>query len=427
MGAFLDKPKTEKHNEDGEGNGLKYGLSSMQGWRVEMEDAHTALPSLVSIGMKEWSFFAVFDGHAGSKVSKHCSEHLLESICATEDFKKAIKNYADALPAADATTTPTPTTTTSSNNDTDTDSKKVPVTSSASSTEGSAEDIVTAGIRSGFLVLDEKMREMPEMVSGEDRSGSTAVSALISPNKIYFGNCGDSRGVLVRNSKVQFTTQDHKPVNPIERERIQNAGGTVMIQRVNGSLAVSRALGDYEYKMVEGKGPTEQLVSPEPEVSIIERDREGDQFLVLACDGIWDVMSNEELADFIHSRLRLSNDLTHVCNQVIDTCLYKGSRDNMSIILMTLDAAPAVSQEAIDKEKELDSRLETKIQELVNTVEVSDIDLPYVMHMLSSEEIEGLPPGGGLSAKRALIETKLNHLLPSLRDSEAGEDREYLL
>ena len=41
MGAFLDKPKTEKHNEDGEGNGLKYGLSSMQGWRVEMEDAHT--------------------------------------------------------------------------------------------------------------------------------------------------------------------------------------------------------------------------------------------------------------------------------------------------------------------------------------------------------------------------------------------------
>ena len=64
----------------------------------------------------------------------------------------------------------------------------------------------------------------------------------------------------------------------------------------------------------------------------------------------------------------------------------------------------------------------------MNTVEVSDIDLPYVMHMLSSEEIEGLPPGGGLSAKRGLIESKLNHLLPSLRpDSEAGEDREYLL
>ena len=65
-----------------------------------------------------------------------------------------------------------------------------------------------------------------------------------------------------------YLWQDHKPSNEPERERIQNAGGTVMIQRVNGSLAVSRALGDFEYKNVEGKGPTEQLVSPEPEFFI---------------------------------------------------------------------------------------------------------------------------------------------------------------
>ena len=64
--------------------------------------------------------------------------------------------------------------------------------------------------------------------------------------------------------------QDHKPSNPPERERIQNAGGSVMIQRVNGSLAVSRALGDFEYKNVDGKGPTEQLVSPEPGMSRVQ-------------------------------------------------------------------------------------------------------------------------------------------------------------
>ena len=58
-----------------------------------------------------------------------------------------------------------------------------------------------------------------------------------------------------------------------------------MIQRVNGSLAVSRALGDFEYKNVDGKGPTEQLVSPEPEFYIKEREPDLDQFLVLACDG----------------------------------------------------------------------------------------------------------------------------------------------
>lgn len=92
---------------------------------------------------------------------------------------------------------------------------------------------------------------------------------------------------------------------------------------MNGSLAVSRALGDYEYKNVEGKGPCEQLVSPEPEISVEPRDETRDEFMVLACDGVWDVMSNEDLVEFIRSRLRITNDLASICNQVIDTCLYK--------------------------------------------------------------------------------------------------------
>ena len=285
MGAFLDKPKTEKFNESGLGNGLRYGLSSMQGWRVEMEDAHTAVVSIPHSGLKDWSFFAVFDGHAGAKVSAVCAEDLLKHIIQNEDFKGKIEM---------------------------TDGTEV---------QPSIED-VTKGVKTGFLTLDEKMRSMPEVVSGEDKSGSTAVCSILSPKHIFFANCGDSRAVLCRNGKCAFATQDHKPVNPLEKERIQNAGGSVMIQRVNGSLAVSRALGDFEYKNVEGKGPCEQLVSPEPEIFVEERNKE-DQFLVLACDGIWDVMSNEELADFIHSRLRLTNDLTQVCNQVIFTLRFQ--------------------------------------------------------------------------------------------------------
>jgi protein phosphatase 1A len=92
---------------------------------------------------------------------------------------------------------------------------------------------------------------------------------------------------------------------------------------VNGSLAVSRALGDFDYKCVHGKGPTEQLVSPEPEVYAIERSEVEDEFIVLACDGIWDVMANEELCDFVRSRLEVTNDLERVCNEIVDTCLYK--------------------------------------------------------------------------------------------------------
>lgn len=370
MGAFLDKPKTEKHNQCGEGNGLRYGLGSMQGWRVEMEDAHTAVIGL-PLGLTDWSFFAVFDGHAGARVSAYCAEQLLQAITLNEDFRSSV------------------------------DAEPLPPTS----------EMVKKGIKKGFLSLDERMREMPEMMSGDDKSGSTAVCVLMSQNHIFFANCGDSRGVLSRAGKVQFSTQDHKPFHPLEKERICNAGGSVMIQRVNGSLAVSRALGDFEYKSVEGKGPCEQLVSPEPDVVV--EDRTGDdEFLVLACDGIWDVMTNEELCDFIRNRMQLTDNIENVCNLVIDTCLYKGSRDNMSIVIVAFSGAPVVSEEAIAKEKELESRLEKKVQDIFDSPEASDIVLPYIMHRLSEEEIDGLPPGGGLFAKRPFIEQVYNKLKP---------------
>ena len=350
MGAFLDKPKTEKHNESGSGNHLRYGLSSMQGWRVEMEDAHCAYIGLPGEGLKDWSFFAVFDGHAGGKVSAYCAQQMVDMICSNDDFKACIR----------------------------------------SSDVNATNDFVKKGIKAGFLSLDSKIRRMPEIVSGEDKSGSTAIGALLSPEHIFFANCGDSRAILCRDSQVILHTEDHKPYVPAEKQRIQNAGGSVMIQRVNGSLAVSRALGDFEYKNVEGKGPCEQLVSPEPEI-LCEKRSDKDEFIVLACDGIWDVMSNEDLAAFIGNRMTVTNDLKEISNMVIDTCLHKvssqihvpvlvsilmfsfslkasnipsalqGSRDNMSIVIIAFSNAPKVSQEALQREKKLDEMLEKKV------------------------------------------------------------------
>lgn len=255
-----------------------------------MEDAHTAVVGLPH-GLDDWSFFAVYDGHAGSRVANYCSKHLLEHIItSSEDFR-----------------------------------------SGPDSVEG-----VKSGIRSGFLKIDEYMRNFSDLRNGMDRSGSTAVGVLVSPEHLYFINCGDSRAVLSRVGQVRFSTQDHKPCNPREKERIQNAGGSVMIQRVNGSLAVSRALGDYDYKCVDGKGPTEQLVSPEPEVFEIPRISDEDEFVVLACDGIWDVMSNEELCDFVRSRLEVWDDLEKICNSVVDTCLHKVRRSQQIVQVIHL-------------------------------------------------------------------------------------------
>lgn len=360
MDAFSDSPNTEKYNEHGEGNNLQYGVASMQGWRMEMEDAHSAITGLKN-NLSDWSYFAVFDGHAGAIVSAHSAENLLESIMKTDEFK---------------------------NND------------------------IINGIHNGFLNLDNEMRDLVEYNC--DRSGSTAVCTFISPDKLFIGNCGDSRAVLCSSGRPIFSTRDHKPILPAEKERIQAAGGSVMVQRVNGALAVSRALGDYEYKNVYGRGQCEQLVSPEPEIFIRDRDFNNDEFLILACDGIWDVMTNEDLCDFIYSRLLITDDLEVIANQVIDTCLYKGSRDNMSIILVKFPAAPKPNPEAQNEDSELDMDIERRIKEIIEEQEGNeDFNYFQLLQLLVEQDIPNLPPGGGLPAKQTVIEKLFRELCPS--------------
>ncbi|XP_078735000.1 protein phosphatase 1A-like [Lampetra fluviatilis] len=434
MGAFLDKPKMEKHTDRGAGNGLKYALSSMQGWRVEMEDAHTATVGL-PYGLDHWSFFAVYDGHAGSRVATYCSQHLLDHITCNADFRGdsvEVTGPGGKKPQTD-----------NRKNEEDDDDEEEdgenelagnnaepktkspagpdlgPASGPAPSDELSVSSVKT-GIRTGFLQIDERMRAFSELRNGTDRSGSTAVALLASPRRLYFINCGDSRGVLSRGGRVHLSTEDHKPCNPREKERIQNAGGSVMIQRVNGSLAVSRALGDFDYKCVDGKGPTEQLVSPEPEVYALERDGALDEFVVLACDGVWDVVGNEELCALVRSRLLLTDDLEAVCNHVLDTCLYKGSRDNMSVVLVTFPGAPKPCPEAIKREAELDAYLEAKVEEILEKHGMEGMpDLLYVMRTMATEPIPNLPPGGGLASKRGVIEAAYNRLNP-YKEEELG-------
>merc|ERR1712141_47420 len=248
------------------------------------------------------------------------------------------------------------------------------------------------------------------------KSGTTAVCALITQKYLIIANCGDSRGVCCTDGKPVLATQDHKPSNEPEKERIQNAGGSVMIQRVNGSLAVSRALGDFEYKNVDGKGPTEQLVSPEPEFYMKKRDKDKDEFLVLACDGVWDVMTNEDICSFVSARMRITDNLEQIANEVIDTCLHKGSRDNMSIIIIAFPAAPKVDPESKRKDEELNRLLEQKVTDVVKEND-NDIEFHAVFQRLSEEEISDLPPGGGLYSKKLCIEEVYNALCPGKTDT----------
>lgn len=111
-------------------------------------------------------------------------------------------------------------------------------------------------------------------------------------------NVGDSRAVIGSKNQTVSLTDDHKPENPDECARIERAGGFVADNRVVGELAMSRAIGDFRYKLNPNLAFHEQLVIPVPDISIHERNRKNDYVLVVACDGVWDAMSNDEAAVF---------------------------------------------------------------------------------------------------------------------------------
>ncbi|KAJ6673900.1 PROTEIN PHOSPHATASE 2C [Salix viminalis] len=111
-------------------------------------------------------------------------------------------------------------------------------------------------------------------------SGCTACVAIIRNNQLIVANAGDSRCVISRKGQAYNLSRDHKPDLEAEKERILKAGGFIHAGRVNGSLNLSRAIGD-----------------PIPDINTVELC-DDDEFLVLACDGIWDCMSSQQLVDF---------------------------------------------------------------------------------------------------------------------------------
>lgn len=125
---------------------------------------------------------------------------------------------------------------------------------------------------------------------------------------LYCANAGDSRAVLSRSQKAISLSYDHKPSKLEEEKRIQAAGGFVECDRVNGNLNLSRALGDFNYKKNEDKSLTEQMVLALPEI-IVETINDDDDFFIIACDGIWDCMDNQEAVDFIHKKQKELKDL----------------------------------------------------------------------------------------------------------------------
>ncbi|EEA07283.1 protein phosphatase 2C, putative [Cryptosporidium muris RN66] len=145
-----------------------------------------------------------------------------------------------------------------------------------------------------------------------EHCGTTAVVAVFVPANdtdistpyLVVANAGDSRAVLSRSGQAIALSHDHKPELPLENDRILRAHGVVENGRVDGNLNMSRTLGDLQYKNDETLKPEEQKITAFPDIRIIPLTTE-DEFCILACDGIWDVVDNQLCVDIVRKKMIL--------------------------------------------------------------------------------------------------------------------------
>jgi serine/threonine protein phosphatase PrpC len=159
-------------------------------------------------------------------------------------------------------------------------------------------------------------------------NGTTAVTCYITKvmekdkpvKKLFTANVGDARVVISRGGKAYRLTHDHKASDEEETKRITNSGGFVAYNRVNGILSVTRALGDHAMK--------EWVVSDPHYSEIVLNDK--DEYLILACDGIWDVLTDQDAVDLIKDE----TNAQVMCEKLMKTALSKGSTDNIYVMVL---------------------------------------------------------------------------------------------
>jgi len=369
MGNFLDAPITSKEFKNEEIDDFFISMCSMQGWRSQMEDRSLIKTNIP--GLDGHHLVAIFDGHGGEEVAEYCALHLLrvfaemlrqrdfQSTPNAEDIGRLLRDVFMELDQELKRNT------FKENGAIIRTHKPDTLDVGHDGSEDMMSDLINkiqlfeeimAGEKeiSHLNQHEQRRRANPEFgryqsseeykaaLNSEDRvdtCGSTALAMIVTPTHLVVANTGDSRAILGHAGNYHALSRDHKPAVEEERERITMAGGQIQNYRVNGRLAVSRTMGDHVFKLDPQFPPENQVISCEPEVQLVERTKD-DEFVLLACDGIWDVMNNGEAAFFIRGRLEAGEkNLNKVLAALEDECLKKQSRDNMSAILVAFPPA----------------------------------------------------------------------------------------
>jgi len=246
---------------------FSYGFSSWRGKRASMEDFYEA--KISKIHDQVIGLFGVFDGHGGSRAAEYVKKYLFDNLLKHPRFV---------------------------------DDTKLAIVESYQQTD------------QDYLKTE---------INQNRDAGSTASTAVLVGDRLLVANVGDSRAVICRGGEAFALSSDHKPNRADERQRIEDAGGVVMwvgTWRVGGVLAVSRAFGDRLLK---------QYVVAEPEIQE-DTIEEGVDFLILASDGLWDVVTNQEAVSMVLS----IEDAQDAAKVLGDEAYRRGSADNITCLIV---------------------------------------------------------------------------------------------
>ncbi|GAB4854147.1 hypothetical protein Ancab_022732 [Ancistrocladus abbreviatus] len=269
---------------------LRSGAWTDIGFRSSMEDVYVCVDDfMLHYGLEHVSegpnaFYGVFDGHGGKHAADFVCNHLPRFIFEDEDFPREIERV----------------------------------------------------IASAFLQTDTAFAEACSLDAAL-ASGTTALAALVIGRSLVVANAGDCRAVLCRRGKAIEMSRDHKPHCSREMKRIEASGGFVDDGYLNGQLNVARALGDWHMDGMKGRegGP----LTAEPELMTMELTNE-DEFLIIGCDGLWDVFRSQNAVDFARRRLQEHNDPAMCSKDLVDEALKRKSGDNLAVIVVCFQPQP---------------------------------------------------------------------------------------
>ncbi|KAI3691126.1 hypothetical protein L2E82_49344 [Cichorium intybus] len=269
---------------------VRSGAWADMGFRGSMEDVYICADNFVhDYGGKNpvegpGAFYAVFDGHGGKHAADFACHHLPRFIFEDNDFPMEIERV----------------------------------------------------IASAFTQTDTAFAEACNL-DANLASGTTALAAFIIGSSLVVANAGDCRAVLCRRGKAIEMSRDHKPLCIKERKRIEASGGYVYDGYLNGQLNVARAIGDWHMDGLKNQngGP----LSSEPEFMTTKLTEE-DEFLIIGCDGIWDVFMSQNAVDFARRRLQEHNDPVLCSQDLVNEALKRKSGDNLSAVVVCFQAEP---------------------------------------------------------------------------------------